>query len=81
MIIIIPPLKNPKRSPKILLISLKIDVSTKYEILYVMKDIVIRASVKPTRNERIIISSQLSPKMLIIKAISEIVVKIRGEMK
>ena len=46
-----------------------------------MKDIAISASVKPTRNERIIISSQLSPKMLIIKAILDIVLKIMGEIR
>ena len=76
-----PPLRNPKRSPNILFISLKTDFSTKYEILYVMKDIVMSAKVNPTINESIIISSQLSPKMFITKANSEIVVKIRGEIR
>ena len=70
-----------KNYPKILFISLKTEVSIKYEILYVMNDIKIRESVKPKRNESIIISSQLSPKMLIMKSIPEIVLKIRGEKK
>ena len=81
MIIITPPLRNPKRSPKILFISLKTEVSMKYEILYVMKDIVMSANVNPTINESIIINSQLSPKIFIMKSISEIVVKIRGEIR
>ena len=76
-----PPLKNPKRSPNILFISLKTEVSMKYEILYVMKDIVMSANVNPTINESIIISSQLSPKIFIMKSTSEMVVKIRGEIR
>ena len=76
-----PPLKNPKRSPNILFISLKTEVSMKCEILYVMKDIVISANVNPTINESIIISSQLSPKIFIMKSTSEMVVKIRGEIR
>ena len=81
MIIIILPLRNPKRSPKILFISLKTEVSMKYEILYVIKDIVMSANVNPTINESIIISSQLSPKIFIMKSTSEMVVKIRGEIR
>ena len=77
----IPPLKTPKSKPKILFISLKTEVSIKYEILYVMNEIAMRAIVKPSRNESIIISSQLSPKMFITKANSETVVKIRGEIR
>ena len=53
----------------------------KYEILYVMKDIVISANVNPTINESIIISSQLSPKIFIMKSTWEMVVKIRGEIR
>ena len=53
----------------------------KYEILYVMKDIVMSANVNPTINEIIIISSQLSPKIFIMKSISEMVLKIRGEIR
>ena len=81
MIIIIPPLRNPKRSPKILFISLKAEVSIKYEILYVMKDIIMSVNVNPTINESIIISSQLSPKIFIMKSTSEMVVKIKGEIR
>ena len=77
----IPPLRNPKRSPKILFISLKTEVSIKYEILYVMKDIVTSANVNPTINESIIISSQLSPKMFMMKSTSEMAMKIRGEIR
>ena len=46
-----------------------------------MNEIAIRASVKPKINESIIINSQLSPSMLMTKSISEIVVKIRGEIR
>ena len=81
MIIIIPPLRNPKRSPNILFTSLKAEVSIKYEILYVMNEIAMRASVKPKINESIIINSQLSPNMPMTKSIWEIVVKIRGEIR
>ena len=49
----------------------------KDEILYVTKDIAMSANVNPTRNESIIISSQLSPKIFIMKSISEMLVKIR----
>ena len=38
IITIIPPLKKPKSKPKILFISLKTEVSIKYEILYVTKE-------------------------------------------
>ena len=40
-----------------------------------------RAIVKPSRNESIIISSQLSPNMLIMKSISEMLLKIKGEIR
>ena len=81
IITIIPPLKKPKSKPKILFISLKIEVSIKYEILYVTKEMAIRASVKPKRKESIIINSQLSPKILIMNSISDIDTNIRGETK
>ena len=42
---------------------------------------VIRASVKPKRKESIIINSQLSPNILIMKSTSDIDTKIRGETK
>ena len=76
-----PPLRNPNRSPKTLFISLKTEVSIKYEIRYVVKDIVTSAIVNPTINESIIISSQLSPKMFIMKSTLEMVVKIRGQIR
>ena len=76
-----PPLKKPKSKPKILFNSFRTEVSIKYEILYVIKEIAIRARVKPKRNESIIINSQLSPKMPMMKSISEMVEKIRGEIR